>query len=79
MTVLGFNAETQKAGSRCQTFFLGVYSVNKSFKRFHHSLYSILVVWKLNGKFLRGSVNGFKIAPPSSGGGKAFCKRSRIV
>ena len=27
MTVLGFNAETQKAGSRCQKFSLGVYSV----------------------------------------------------
>ena len=30
MTVLGFNAETQKAGSRCQKFSLRVYSVNKS-------------------------------------------------
>ena len=26
MTVLAFNAETQKAGSRCQKFSLGVYS-----------------------------------------------------
>ena len=27
MTVLGFDAETQKAGGRCQKFYLGVYSV----------------------------------------------------
>ena len=30
MTVLGFNAEPIKAGSRCQKFSFGVYSVNKS-------------------------------------------------
>ena len=34
MTVLGFNAETQKAGSRCQKFLLGVYSINKSLNAF---------------------------------------------
>ena len=34
MTVLGFNAETQKACSRCQKFSLGVYSVNKSLNAF---------------------------------------------
>ena len=30
MTVLGFNAEPKQAGSRCQKFSFGVYSVNKS-------------------------------------------------
>ena len=41
MTVLGFDAETQKAGSRCQKFSLGVYSVNKSLNAFtiHVSLW----------------------------------------
>ena len=34
MTVLGFDAEMQKAGSRCQKFSLGVYSVNKSLNAF---------------------------------------------
>ena len=34
MTVLGFNAETQKTGSKCQKFSLGVYSVNKSLNAF---------------------------------------------
>ena len=41
MTVLGFDAETQKAGSRCQKFTLGVYSVNKFLNAFtiHVSLW----------------------------------------
>ena len=41
MTVLGFNAETQKAGIRCQKFSVGVYSVNKSLNAFtiHVSLW----------------------------------------
>ena len=41
MTVLGFNAETQKAESRCQKFSLGVYSVYKSLNAFtiHVSLW----------------------------------------
>ena len=30
---------------------------------------SILVVWKANGFYARGSVIAFKIAPPSKGGG----------
>ena len=40
MTVLGFDAEMQKAGSRCQNFSLGVYSV-KSLNAFtiHVSLW----------------------------------------
>ena len=41
MTVLGFKAETQKAGGRCQKFSFGVYSVNKSLNAFtiHVSLW----------------------------------------
>ena len=35
---------------------------------------SKLVVWKANGNLLQGSVNGFKIAPPSSGRGSTSCK-----
>ena len=34
MTVLGFNAETQKPGGRWQKFSLGVHSVNKSLNAF---------------------------------------------
>ena len=46
---------------------------------------SILVVWKANGFYARGSVIAFKIAPPSKGGGShnfmhskqyKFCKIS---
>ena len=38
---------------------------------------SILVVWKVCRK---GSVNGFKIAPPGSGGGKAdFLSALQVV
>ena len=46
---------------------------------------SILVVWKANGFYGRGSVIAFKIAPPSKGGGSynfmhskqyQFCKIS---
>ena len=45
----------------------------------------ILVVWKANGFYARGSVIAFKIAPPSKGGGSynfmhskqhKFCKIS---
>ena len=35
---------------------------------------SKLVVWKANGNLLQGSVNGFKIAPPSSSRGSTSCK-----
>ena len=46
---------------------------------------SILLVWKANGFYARGSVIAFKIAPPSKGGGShnfmhnkqyKFCKIS---
>ena len=49
------------------------------------STVSILVVWKANGFYARGSVIAFKIAPPSKGGGNhnfmhskqyKFCKIS---
>ena len=49
------------------------------------STVSILVVWKANGFYDRGSVIAFKIAPPSKGGGSynfmhskqyKFCKIS---
>ena len=49
------------------------------------STVSILVVWKANGFYARGSVIAFKIAPPSKGGGShnfmhskqyKFCKVS---
>ena len=53
MTVLGFNAETQKAESRCQKFSLGVYSVNKSLNAFTiHVSYgsgrSTGILWSVN-------------------------------
>ena len=50
-----------------------------------HTTVSILVVWKANGFYARGSVIAFKIAPPSKGGGSynfmhskqyKFCKIS---
>ena len=40
---------------------------------------SKLVVWKANGNLLQGSVNGFKIAPPSSGRGSTSCKDSDLT
>ena len=57
--------------------------INKTICR--GSTVSILVVWKVNGYYARGSVIAFKIAPPSKGGGSynfmhskqyKFCKIS---
>ena len=40
----------------------------------HITTVSKLVVWKANGNLLQGSVNDFKIAPPSSGRGSTSSK-----
>ena len=51
----------------------------------YNTTVSILLVWKANGFYARGSVIAFKIAPPSKGGGShnfmhnkqyKFCKIS---
>ena len=46
MTVLGFNAETQKAGSRCQKFSLGV----KSGSKLCHTYIEFVLCHTYNGK-----------------------------
>ena len=53
------------------------YRCNHGHITFGLTTVSILVVWKANGNFARGSVSAFEIAPPSKGGGSSICRHTR--